>query len=658
MAAPTLVTSVLTGGSSNHATSSEEVNGVATDFVSEGVVGSVGNTSGVAPATGSFAVNASNTPDANVNIATGVAYVTATPTSQNSQKLRVQCSVAGTLAISANSSGSTKYDWIYISVSASNAANPNVAGDNVSTIVASRSTSATSDDGTPPTYGYPIAVVTVANGFSTITNGNIRDVRTQAVINATSDGTSQDWYSMGVTPSTVTYNGNRSYDLVFTNMDLTSYLSPGMRLKFTRLVTASTSSFSFDGTNDYYNKTSPAGMTFTDDFAAGAWVYMTAYGTTSPIISRYNGTSGWELSVDTSGAIFIRGYNASSANYRDIRTYQSIPLNRWVHIAAQLDMSTYTASSTTCYVMIDGVNVPAFLETAGTNPTALIQAGNLEIGSRNSGASVFPGYITGVFVSSAKITQANIRTLISQGITAALVSSNNIISAFGNGSTTDINTNNANNITSQNGATTASVSPHATNAFGTATGTTDYAVITKAAYSTNTTLTVQVPEGCTIPTSGGISAVSYSTQSSPYGMPTAALKWKVLVLNKGSLATTSNATYGSFQSGGMAMIVPVGTWRVGQRGGYTNATTTTVYFNLSDVSLTGLSSAVGIDTSPIVVGTKASAAANTTFSANAYADRSLVTATTFTIQTSGATTSAAFDGVTGTCELYAEFGLL
>ena len=173
MAAPTLVTSVLTGGSSNHATSSEEVNGVATDFVSEGVVGSVGNTSGVAPATGSFAVNASDTPDANVNIATGVAYVTATPTSQNSQKLRIKCSVAGTLAISANSSGSTKYDWIYISVSTSNAANPNVAGDNVATIVASRSTSASSDDGTPPTYGYPIAVVTVANGFTTITNGDL-----------------------------------------------------------------------------------------------------------------------------------------------------------------------------------------------------------------------------------------------------------------------------------------------------------------------------------------------------------------------------------------------------------------------------------------------------------------------------------------------------
>jgi LysM repeat protein len=32
----------------------------------------------------------------------------------------------------------------------------------------------------------------------------------------------------------------------------------------------------------------------------------------------------------------------------------------------------------------------------------------------------------------------------------------------------------------------------------------DYGIIMKASFSTNTTLTIQVPEGCTIPTSGGV----------------------------------------------------------------------------------------------------------------------------------------------------------
>jgi hypothetical protein len=40
--------------------------------------------------------------------------------------------------------------------------------------------------------------------------------------------------------------------------------------------------------------------------------------------------------------------------------------------------------------MIDGVNVPASVTRGGTNPTSLIQAGNLEIGSINGGTATFP----------------------------------------------------------------------------------------------------------------------------------------------------------------------------------------------------------------------------------------------------------------------------
>lgn len=168
---------ILTGGANNHETTSEAANHLATDFVEEGVIGVVTNTSGVAPMTGAFAVNAQGTPDMTVAVSAGVAYVTATPTGQASQMLRVYNNASANVTIAANSSGSTKYDWVYISVNATNAAAPNTAGDNVATLVTSRSSSATADDGTPPTYGYPIAVVTVANAASSITNGNITDIR-------------------------------------------------------------------------------------------------------------------------------------------------------------------------------------------------------------------------------------------------------------------------------------------------------------------------------------------------------------------------------------------------------------------------------------------------------------------------------------------------
>lgn len=179
--------SIMQGGVNNHPTTSEEANGIATDFVSEGIVGAYTNTSGVAPATGAFAVNAQGTPDMTVAVSAGVAYVTGTPSSQNSQTFRVKSGASENVTIAANSSGSTKYDWVYIKLDATLLNAPTLAGTTTATLVTSRSTSSTADDGTPPTYGYPIAVVTVANGASSITNGTIADVR----VNSTTvvDGT-------------------------------------------------------------------------------------------------------------------------------------------------------------------------------------------------------------------------------------------------------------------------------------------------------------------------------------------------------------------------------------------------------------------------------------------------------------------------------------
>lgn len=188
-----ITTGILTGGVNNHETTSAEANGVATDFVAEGVIGTLTNTSGVAPATGGFAVNAQGTPNNTVAVSAGVAYVTGTPSTQSSQTFRVVNSATANVTISANSSGSTKYDWIYISLDATKLNAPNSAADDVATLTASRSSSATTDDGTPPTYGYPLAVVTVANGFSSISNSNIADARTQALIGNSTGVTTGGW---------------------------------------------------------------------------------------------------------------------------------------------------------------------------------------------------------------------------------------------------------------------------------------------------------------------------------------------------------------------------------------------------------------------------------------------------------------------------------
>lgn len=184
-----LTVSVLNGGSNSFETTSEMINFPVTDFVSEGIVGTTTNTSGVSPATGGFAVNAQGTPDMTIAVSSGAAYVTGTPTSGNSQTFRVKNSASTNVTISSNSTGGTRYDWVYIKLDPDKLKDPATDASDTATLVTSRSTSATSDDGTPPTYGYNIAVVTVSNGASSISNGNITDKRTRTGSSSTTDNT-------------------------------------------------------------------------------------------------------------------------------------------------------------------------------------------------------------------------------------------------------------------------------------------------------------------------------------------------------------------------------------------------------------------------------------------------------------------------------------
>lgn len=556
-----ITTGILQYGTGSHLTSSEEANAIATDLVTAGIVGAVTNTNGVAPTTGGFGVSASGSGGI-LNIAAGVAYVTGTPTSQGSQTLRVKNSAQTTVTCASNASGSTKYDHVYIKLDPTNMANPNTAADNVATIVISRSSNALTDDGTPPTYGFKLAVATVANGFGTLTNANVADKRTQA--GATAAGTStavSAWNSLGYTPNSVTTNGNHSYSLLFNSVDLTSTLSAGMRFRTTRTVAAPTQCTSLNGSTQYYSKTSPAGMTFTNNFVVSAWVKLTSYGNYT-VASRWNGTSGWGFEVDSSGRVTMFGTNAASANFSNVTSYQSIPLNKWVHISAQLDMSTFTASTTTSYVMIDGIDVPASVARAGTNPTALIQAGNLEIGSRNGGTQFFPGKIAQVAIYSAKVTQSAIQATISQGL---LGTETNLISAYSfNNSVNDLNTTNANNLTANGSAVATNAdSPFGGQADGTISSALDYAIVQKVTFSTNTTVVVQVPEGCTIPASGGVSAVSYSSSGVPYGFPKQKGKWQVTAYDIATATQATPTVSVYYNVGSLQLNVPIGEWNLG-----------------------------------------------------------------------------------------------
>lgn len=381
------------------------------------------------------------------------------------------------------------------------------------------------------------------------------------------------WTSAGYTPNTVTCNGNRSYDLVFNSVNLTGVISPGMRLRTTRTVAAPTQSTSLNGTTQYYSKSSPAGMTFTDDFTVSAWVKPSSYPSSDTVImSRSDGSNGWILAITSSGQIYLSGYNAGAGNYSRVTSYQSLPLNKWTHIALELDMSAFTATSTTSYIMFDGIDVPSAVARAGTNPTALVQAGTFEVGAFNGANGFFAGKIAQAAVFSAKVTQATMRGYMSQGLAGTETS---LISAYSfDNSITDKNTTNANNLTANGSAVATNAdSPFGAQADGTISSTLDYAIVQKTAYSTNTTVTVQVPEGGTIPTSGGVSAVVYSSNKAPYGMPTQRAKWILETWYRSSITSTPFGATNSWLLGPAtsSLAVPIGSWRVGYVGEFHHA---------------------------------------------------------------------------------------
>jgi hypothetical protein len=77
-------------------------------------------------------------------------------------------------------------------------------------------------------------------------------------------------------------------------------------------------------------------------------------------------------------------------------------------------------------------------------------------------------------------------------------------------------------------------------------------------FSTDTTLSIQVPEGCQLPTTGGITSVDYSTQNVPYGFPRSKDRFDILVqINAGYTAAASTVIWLKNQ-----IVPPIGSWKL------------------------------------------------------------------------------------------------
>lgn len=206
--------SIVQSGVYNYLTSAELLNNIATNTCLPGIVGSYTNTSGVAPSTGNFAVNAQGSPNMTVAVSSGKAYVSATPTSGNAQTVEVRSDATENVTIAANSTGSTRYDFVYLKVDADKMNNPSVAGTDVVTLTTQRSTTQNVDSNGALSNALLLAIVTVINGASSIANSYIYDARIQSSRN--SDGwvsANETWAYASSTTITVPSGATGKYSV-------------------------------------------------------------------------------------------------------------------------------------------------------------------------------------------------------------------------------------------------------------------------------------------------------------------------------------------------------------------------------------------------------------------------------------------------------------
>jgi hypothetical protein len=300
------------------------------------------------------------------------------------------------------------------------------------------------------------------------------------------------------------------------------------------------------GSSQYASKANPSGLTQTDDITFETEIFVDSYTTAGVIGSMQNTSStGWRALLQASGQLTIYGYNAGS--YRGFTTAQSIPMNKWTHIAFTLDMSGYTTA--TCKIYMDGIDMPVTFDASGT-PTSFASpvGGTLALG--NSVAS--PGFINGKLANtrlwSVLRTTAQIRDNMNQ---ETLASTTGLVGHWkGNGSWNDSSVN-ANHLTAVNGA----VNNFASHPYSA----TEYAIATRVQYTGgNTDVTIFTGSGA-LPNETLVTT-SYSNDRSPYGFPSDRSKWRLTSLDRSGLAQASPIANTWYNYSTLRLPVPTGAW--------------------------------------------------------------------------------------------------
>jgi len=405
------------------------------------------------------------------------------------------------------------------------------------------------------------AILAVLNG--SLDDANIASMNGSKIVagslpaSALSSSANQGWKPLtSVSATYVQNNGNKEF-VVNLNVDVTQILSAGMKFKVARTVTPPTQCSLFvAGSSQYATKASPAGITFTGPFSCESWLYLNSYtGNRAEIVNRLDGaftSGGWQMELLSTAQVNLQYGTGSS--FTNFITYQSIPLNRWVHIAGVVT----SVSSKTAVIYINGVAVPT--TSSASAATTLTQAAiDLRIGAfANTPAnSYLDGYLSETRVWAQAQTSGAIQG--NMGINCVGTETGLVALFSQNGNFNDL-TSNANNLTATNGA----IATQTFAALGvTPFNATEMFVVTKVgAYSGGVTpLTVFGGTLFTLPNQT-LSTPQYSTEKTPFGFNSDIHVWKVdtLVYAQQQQSSPSSASWYNL---GTQISISTGAWRAG-----------------------------------------------------------------------------------------------
>lgn len=413
---------------------------------------------------------------------------------------------------------------------------------------------------TPRPYeaGTKIGMYSIAAFFEGIVTGRfMRDEFLQARHFSSTLNVGQ-WAGIGSACIAVTNEGNRSSTLTFAS-SVASKVSPGMRLLLEKTVPGNAYMGGiFNATNQYFT-VSPTGAlaTITNNFTLMAHIMPTAY-VDGIICGRSDAASNnaLELRMVSNGTLAVYCFNGGVGNYRAVFTYQSVSLNKKSHVAV-----TWASGAVALY--IDGISVPVTgPTTSGTAPTTAGTGGDWSVGRKGAYAgNYFAGYISNVAVFNAALTASLIRQY------STYKSSSSEPSCIGAWSLDNTAVNQVaagtNDLTAMNSVGYTAASPH-----GQLSNYIDASKAIALVMAVNgSTVTVQTPEGVTIPTTGGITAVSYATSGVPFGWVVDEARWMITSIYRITSQQTSPAAGTWYNPSSRKLNIPTGTWKyIGHTG--------------------------------------------------------------------------------------------